>query len=151
MHRDSDSCSRESHSRFRPITSVNPSWEEKFEGWTALNRPTLHRIAIHIYESRGLPGFMNSLPAVCFYAQSYSDTSRKPVHRTYLRRLQHLSGLGTLCITRLSILLTTIYSSSHSATIEWTMRVLGMTELGGANSRMFVEDGVTSYTLRHSI
>lgn len=151
MHRDSDSCSRAGHNRLRPTTSVDLSLQGKFEGWTVLSRPALHRIAIQIYKSRGSPGSTNTLPVVCFYAHtSYSDTSRKPMHRTYLHCLQLLSGQDTLCITRLSILSSTIYSSSYSATIERTMRILGMTEWGGANSLMFVEDGVTSYTPRHS-
>jgi hypothetical protein len=130
MQHDSDYCS-----------TMNRNW---------LRRPALHHIATHVFKSQGFPGFTNSLLVVCFYAHSYSDTSRKPPHRTYLHRLQHLSGLGTLCITRLSIRSTTIYSSSHLATIEWSMKIIGMIELGGANSLMFVEDGVTSYTPRHS-
>ena len=150
MCHHSDDCSIANRNWLRPITSVKPSLEGKSKGWTAMSRPALHRIAIHIDESQGFPGFTNSAPMVCFCADSYSNVSREPLHRTYLHLLQHLSGQDTLCITRPSILSTMIYSLSHSITIDWMTRMLGMTELDGANSLMFVKDGVTSYSLRHS-
>ena len=45
---------------------------------------------------------------------------------------------------------TMMYFSAYSNYIDWMTRMLGMTDLGGARSLMFVDDGVTSYTPRHS-
>ena len=142
------------YSRLHPILTtplINPSSEGRYEDWSVLGHSSSH-FDIHIYGSRGSPGFTSRVDKslVCFHASSYYDTACQLLHRTYLHHLRHLSDQNTLYITRLSILSTRIYSSSYSATIDWTMRMLGTTELGGASSLMFVEDGVTSYTPRHS-
>jgi hypothetical protein len=50
----------------------------------------------------------------------------------------------------LSIASTMIYSLAYSTAIDWTMAIIGMSDLGGAISLMFVKDGVTSSTNVHS-
>ena len=45
---------------------------------------------------------------------------------------------------------TTIYSSKYSTAIDWIWRMIGISDLGGASSLMFVKDGVTSSTHAHS-
>jgi hypothetical protein len=44
---------------------------------------------------------------------------------------------------------TMIYSSVYSTAIDWTMSTIGITDLDGAGSLMFVKDGVTSSTNAH--
>ena len=51
---------------------------------------------------------------------------------------------------QLSIGSTMTYSSTYSTSIDWILRIVGIADLGGASSLMFVEDGVTSYTNPHS-
>lgn len=143
--------SRLHHSRLRPIETtslLNPT-PETFE--EHLGRPSF--IDTDICNSQGSPGFtsslVQSLPVVCFHTSSYNDSLCKLFHRTFLRHLRHLSDQDTLCITRPSILSTRIYCWSYLATIDWTMKMYGTTELDGAISLMYVEDGVTSYTPRH--
>ena len=45
---------------------------------------------------------------------------------------------------------TMIYSSVYSTAIDWGMSIIGMANFCGANSPMFVNDGVTLYTNAHS-
>lgn len=55
----------------------NPSLEGTFEDWTVLDHPSSHFIDIHVYDSRGSPGFTTSLAKslVCFYASNSYDTT----------------------------------------------------------------------------
>ncbi|KAH9023012.1 hypothetical protein EDB84DRAFT_1509555 [Lactarius hengduanensis] len=145
---DSEARSRLNHRYLRPIVTTSSADRSAgiFDDWKPLNRLASHFINIHIYDSRGSPGSINSL--VCF------NTSVPPVlkllHRTYLHPLQHPSNQNTLFYTRTLIHSTMIYSSVYSTTIDWTRRTLGMTDLGGASSLMFVGNGDTWYTPRQS-
>ena len=147
----SESRSRLNHRCLRSIVTTpptNPSSDKTFEDWTALCRPASHSIDIHIDGLWGSPGSTSS--PVCFHASSFTETVRKLLHRTYLHRLQRPSDLNIGCYTRLSIRSRMIHSCAYSTTIDWRMRMAGTNELGGASSLMFVEDGVSSYTHRHS-
>ena len=127
---------------------ANPSSYGEFEDWTILSRRPSHSFDIHIYVLRGSPASTRSL--VCFHASGFTETVRKLLHRTYLHRLQRPRDLTLGCYTRLSIRSKMIYSWAYSTSIDWLVRMFGMGELGGANPLMFVGDGVTSYTSRHS-
>jgi hypothetical protein len=146
-----DSDSRSNHCFLRPISTTppaNPSLEGTFEDWAVLSRPASRSVNIHIYRLRGSLESTSSL--VCFPESSHSGTARKPLHRTYLHRLRHPGDQGTTYYTRLSICSTMTYSLAYSTTIDGMTRIPGMTDSGGAISLIFVEDGVSFYTHRHS-
>ena len=142
VHQDFESCSRLNHRRLQPIVTA----PRAFEDWTVLSHPASHYVYIHIHCSQA----PTSHP-VCFNASIYSDTADELLYRTWLHRHQHPLDQGTSFYTRLSIRLTMIHSSAYSITIGWITGMLGMTNLGGASSLMFVKDGVTSYTNQQSI
>ena len=52
--------------------------------------------------------------------------------------------------TQLSTGSTMIYSSAYSTAIDWTIRIDGLSDLGGAISLKFVKDGASSCTNLHS-
>ena len=148
---DSDSGSRLNHTHLPPIVITplaNLSLDEAFEDWTALSRSASHSMDMHVYSLRASHESVRSV--VCFCASKSSDTSCERLHRTYLHLLQHPLVINTVCYTQPSICWRMIYSWEYSTATDWVTRMVGMSDLGGANSLMFVEDGATSYTLRYS-
>ena len=145
VHYDSDSGPRLNHTDLSPILTT--PLDEAFEDWTALCRSS-HSMDMHVYSLRTSPESMQS--GVCSRVSKFSDTSCKRSHRIYLRLLQFPLAVNIVCYTQPSICWRMIYSWEYSTSTDWPTK-LGMSDLGGANSLMFVEDGVTLYTLRHSI
>ena len=149
MHSDSDSGSRLNHTYLPPIVTTplaNVSLDEAFEDWTVLSRSS-HSMDRHIYSLHASSESIRSV--VCFRASKFSDTSYKLLYRTYHHLLQHPLAMNTVCYTQPSICWRMIYSWKYSTAANLILRMVGMINLGGANSLMFVEDGVTSSTLRH--
>jgi hypothetical protein len=70
-------------------------------------------------------------------------------HRSCHLQRQHSNDQDTACCTQLLMRLIVIYSFKYSIAIDWKTKKIGISNLGGASSPMYAENGGTSYT-KHS-